>query len=97
MSRDYFIIMVYVLVCENYQALVAQQPLRRRGFPPALTDEEVITIELCGEYFGLGQDEEIFDYFRTHYLSFFPRCGNEPALYARRPICGLSKPGCNND
>ncbi len=24
MSRDYFIIMVYVLVCENYQALVAQ-------------------------------------------------------------------------
>ena len=73
MSRDYFIIMVYVLVCENYQALVAQQPLRRRGFPPALTDEEVITIEICGEYFGLSQDEDIFDYFRTHYQSFFPQ------------------------
>jgi hypothetical protein len=50
MSREYFIIMVYVLVCENYQAVVGQQPLRRRGFPPALTDEEVITIEICGEY-----------------------------------------------
>ena len=97
MSRDYFIIMVYVLVCENYQTLVAQQRLRRRGFPPALTDEEVITIEICGEYLGLSQDEDIFDYFCTHYQSFFLNCGNEPALCARRPICGLSKPRCNND
>ena len=52
MSRDYFIIMVYCLVCENYQAVVTQRPIRRRGYAPALTDEEVITIEVCGEYFG---------------------------------------------
>lgn len=73
MSRDYFIIMVYCLVCEYYQAVVAQHPLRRRGFPPALTDEEVITIEICGEYFGFYQDEDIFDYFRSHYHHFFPQ------------------------
>jgi hypothetical protein len=73
MSREYFIIMVYVLVCENYQAVVGQQPLRRRGFPPALTDEEVITIEICGEYFGLNQDEDIFDHFRSYYQPFFPQ------------------------
>lgn len=73
MSREYFIIMVYVLVCENYQAVLGQTPLRRRGFPPALTDEEVITIEICGEYFGLSQDEDIFDYFRSHYQAFFPQ------------------------
>lgn len=41
MSRDYFIIMVYCLVCEQYQAVIAQHPLRRGGFPPALSDEEV--------------------------------------------------------
>ncbi|MEJ2750671.1 MAG: IS982 family transposase [Anaerolineae bacterium] len=73
MSRDYFIIMVYCLVCEHYPVIVAQYPLRRRGFPPALTDEEVITIEICGEYFGLHKDEDIFDYFRAHYYHFFPQ------------------------
>ena len=75
MSRDYFIIMVYCLVCEHYQAVVGQQSLRRRGYPPALSDEEVITIEICGEYFGLSQDEEILDYFRSHYQHFFPKLG----------------------
>jgi hypothetical protein len=73
MSRDYFIIMVYCLVCEHFQAVIAQHPIRRRGFPPALTDEEVSTIEICGEYFGLYQDEAIFDYFRSHYQHFFPQ------------------------
>ncbi len=73
MTRDYFIIMVYCLVCEHYQFVIAQQPIRRRGFPPALTDEEVITIEICGEYFGLSKDEDIYDYFRSHYQQFFPQ------------------------
>ncbi len=52
MTRDYFIIMVYCLICEHYQAVIAQHPLRRRGFPPALIDEEVITIETCGGSLG---------------------------------------------
>ena len=73
MTRDYFIIMVYCLVCEHYQSVISQHPIRQRGFPPALTDEEVITIEICGEYFGLSKDEDIYDYFRSHYQQFFPK------------------------
>jgi len=73
MSRDYFIIMVYCLVCEHYQVITAQMPVRRRGFPPALTDEEVITMEICGEYFGLYEDEDIYEYFCAHYQHFFPK------------------------
>jgi hypothetical protein len=73
MSRDYFIIMVYCLVCEHYQVITAQTPIRRRGFPPALTDEEVITMEICGEYFGLYEDEDIHEYFCAHYQHFFPK------------------------
>ncbi len=46
MTRDYFIIIMYCLGCEHYQAVIAQHPIRRRGFPPALTAEEVITIEI---------------------------------------------------
>ena len=39
MDRDDFIIAVYLLVCEHYQAIRNQYRLRRGGFAPALTDE----------------------------------------------------------
>jgi len=54
-DRDHFIITVYCLVCEHYQALALQQHIRRGGFAPALTDEEVITIKICGEYLKAGR------------------------------------------
>ncbi len=73
MDRDHFIIAVYCLVCEHYQAVVASQRIRRGGFAPALTDEEVITIEICGEYLKGGTDKDIVGYFRAHYQAFFPR------------------------
>jgi len=72
MDRDHFIITVYCLVCEHYQVIKNTYPLRRGGFDPALTDEEVITMEICGEYFKLGSDKDIFQYFRAHYAHFFP-------------------------
>lgn len=83
MDREYFIIFVYCVVCEQYQAIVSQSPLRRRGFTPALSDEEVITIEICGEYFGFSQDEAIYAYFRCHYWHFFPQLGDR-TLFVRQ-------------
>ena len=41
MPLDEFIINVYCEVCEAYAA-VASMPLRRRGFAPALSDEEAL-------------------------------------------------------
>jgi hypothetical protein len=73
MDRDDFIITVYCLVCEHYQVIQGQYPLRRGGFVPALTDEEVITMEICGEYFKCATDQDIFDYFRAHYRTWFPQ------------------------
>jgi hypothetical protein len=72
MDREDFIIRVYILVCEHYQALFAKQALRQRGPAPALSDEEVITLELCGAYFGFAQDEALYDYFAAHWRHFFP-------------------------
>jgi len=72
MDRDQFIITVYCLVCEQYQALRAAQPIRRGGFAPALSDEEVLTLEICGEYFHLPDDRTIYDHFRHHYHAWFP-------------------------
>lgn len=44
MDRDTFIISVYCLIVEAGKAVTEQYSLRRDGFPPALTDEEVITL-----------------------------------------------------
>ena len=34
--------------CEQYQVIKDQYRLRRGGFAPDLTDEEMITMEICG-------------------------------------------------
>ena len=83
MDRDQFIITVYCLVCAHYPALVTCYPLRHGGFAPALTDEEVITIEICGEYFKCGADKDIFAYFTAHYQSFFPHL-QDRSLFVRQ-------------
>jgi hypothetical protein len=83
MDRDYFIILVYCLVCEHYAIIAAQFPIRRGGFAPELTDEEVITIEICGEYFKLHTDLDIFAYFRAHYQPWFPRL-RDRTLFVRQ-------------
>jgi hypothetical protein len=83
MDRDQFIITVYCLVCTHYPTLVARYPLRHGGFAPALTDEEVIAIEICGEYFKCGTDKDIFAYFTAHYQSFFPQL-RERSLFVRQ-------------
>src|SRR5215211_4575427 len=83
MDRDDFIITVYCLVCEQYQAIQTSYSLRRGGFAPALTDAEVITLEICGEYFKLNTDQDIFDYFRAHYRAWFPAL-TERSLFVRQ-------------
>lgn len=50
MDRDSFIITVYCLVVEHYHLVKEKYRLRRGGFAPALTDEEVSTMEICGAY-----------------------------------------------
>lgn len=83
MERDSFIIHVFCLVAEHYQQIMATQPLRRGGFAPELRDEEVITMEICGEFFKLGTDKDLFAYFYSHYRHFFPRLQNR-SLFVRQ-------------
>jgi hypothetical protein len=83
MDRDDFIIAVFLVVCEHYQVIKKQCRLRCGGFAPALTDEEVITMEICGEYFKLECDKDIFAYFHKPYLHFFPKL-TERSLFVRQ-------------
>jgi hypothetical protein len=80
MDRDRFIITVYCLVAERYRLVKEKFFIRRGGFAPALTDEEVITMELCGAYFKLHLDKDLFDYFHTHYRHFFPKLRDRPSF-----------------
>jgi Transposase DDE domain len=80
MDRDSFIITVYCLVVETYKTVKEHYRIRRGRFAPALTDEEVITMEICGAYFKLHTDKDLFEYFHSHYQHFFPALGDRPAF-----------------
>lgn len=84
MERDDFIIQVYLLACERYREFIdrfcPQGSIRRGGLAPALSDEEVIAIEICGEHFKLYNDQDLFDYFACHYRHFFPRLPDRVAF-----------------
>ncbi len=72
MERDIFIISAYCLVVEIMQIIKKSCNFRSRGFPPKFTDAEVITIEICGEFFNIREDTEIYKYFQRHYSDYFP-------------------------
>ena len=48
-------------------------PLRKRGEKPSLSDSEVLTMEIVGEYLGHGSDKAIWSYFKEHWPHFFPK------------------------
>lgn len=83
MNREDFIIHVYCLICDEYAEICQGQRLRKAGFAPAFTDEEVMTIEICGECFGLNSDEAIYDHFHSYYRAFFPKLP-ERSLFVRQ-------------
>jgi hypothetical protein len=47
--------------------------LRQRGPAPTLSDSEVITMELVGEYLGWDQDKQLFERFSRYHQDEFPR------------------------
>ena len=50
MDQEERIITIYLRIEEIYNKLTADKPLRKSGFPPALSDVEVLTVpynKLC--------------------------------------------------
>ncbi len=68
------------MVVETYKIIKEHHRIRRGGFAPALTDEEVITLEICGAYFKLHSDKDLFAYFHSHYAHFFPHLKDRSAF-----------------
>ena len=72
MSTEDLIITVFCLVDDQLQKLLNGRKLRKRGFQPKLSDSEVITMEVIGEFLGYDQDKQIWEYFKRHWSHFFP-------------------------
>jgi hypothetical protein len=71
MDLSTFIISVFCLVDDHLKG----KRIRQRGPAPALSDAEVLTIEIVGEFLELDTDKAIFLYFRRHYGEWFPALG----------------------
>lgn len=72
MSREDFIITAFCYVDDFLRDLSRGQRRRQRGPGPILSDSEVITMEIVGEFLGMDKDEAIYDYFVAHWSSLFP-------------------------
>ncbi len=64
-----FIVAVF---CAVEDWLEGQQPLRQRGPKPRLSDSEVLTVEIVGEFLGIDTDPGLYTYFRRNYREWFP-------------------------
>jgi predicted AAA+ superfamily ATPase len=47
-----FIIAVFCCVDDLLKEIMKEEPIRRKGFMPALSDREVLTMEIVAEYQG---------------------------------------------
>jgi Transposase DDE domain len=72
-SMDEFIIAVFCCTDDLLQEVTAGHPIRNKGFAPALSDSEVITMEIVAEYQGIDTDQGIWQYFQRHWAEWFPR------------------------
>lgn len=68
-----FIIAVYVNIEQRLKPLLGAKPLLRGGFAPTLSDAEVITIEIVGEFLGHHTNSGIWRYVYRHWKSWFPK------------------------
>ena len=77
MSIEEFIIQVFCCIADEYGLLVKPHlPLRKRGYAPQLSESEVITMEIVGEFLSIDTDKGIWQDFRNHWYSWFPNLGS---------------------
>ena len=71
-STEDFIIAVFCCVDDLWQQVTQGTKIRRGGFAPSLSDTEVITMEIVGEFLGMETDKGIWSYFKANWWELFP-------------------------
>src|SRR5438128_5101004 len=71
MTAEELLLEVFCLVDDELQGLGLGR-IRQRGPMPTLTDAEVITIEIVGEFCKLNTDRDVYRHFRQYHGKEFP-------------------------
>ncbi len=87
MDLSTFIVAVFCLVDDRLEG----RRIRRRGPAPRLSDAEVLTIEIVGEFLGIDTDKGIHLFFRRHYAEWFPALGEVHRTTFARQAANLWK------
>jgi hypothetical protein len=89
LDLDTFLVALYTIVDDVYQAQVAPQLPRRAGKRPALSDSEVLTLALCAQWLRRSE-RAVVRYARTHWWAYFPRLLSQSAYNRRsRRLAGV--------
>lgn len=71
-----FITTVYCIIDDLMKKQNEPIKIRKTGFNPALSDSEMITMEVVAEFSGIDTDKGAWEYFCNHWRTLFPRLGS---------------------
>ena len=79
MDLSTFIVAVFCLIDDRLKG----RCIRQRGPAPKLSDAEVLTIEIVGEFLGIDTNKAIYLFFRRLYGEWVPSSWRGPSHYLR--------------
>ena len=80
-----FMITVYCFIDDWLKA----KRVRQRGPQPRLSDSEVLTMEVVGEFLSIDDEMALYRYFRRYWASWFPRLGEVDRTTYTRQMANL--------
>lgn len=87
-----FLVAVYTLIDDLYQAHLAPVKPRRRGRRPALSDSEVLTLLVLGQWLG-NSERGLLRHAQAYWRSYFPRLLSQSAFNRRARDLGSTCAG----
>jgi len=81
-TLEEFVIAVYCLLVDELYPTFCRtygRP-RRAGFPPALSDEECLTIEIVGQFLGYHTQKQLYERMHEQFGSWFPNLKDRTAF-----------------
>lgn len=88
-DRDTFLVTVYTLIDDLFQQEILAHKPTRPGPAPQMSDSEVLTVLLCGQWLG-NSERRLLRYVREHWRAYFPRLLSQSAFNRRaRDLAGV--------
>jgi hypothetical protein len=88
-ALDTFLVALYVVVDDLYRAVAAPHKPRRRGHRPELSDSEVLTLLIVGQWQG-KRERDVLRHAAREWRAYFPRLLHPSAFNRRaRDLAGV--------